>query len=1007
MLHHLIIAMIVSIVSVLLLHKHSSRQSPSPKADSPNRAAGVFGLGRRAPISALVLLLASAVAAPALAAPTALARVSDDNSTWGTSVTVQQGATVYLDHTESRLGEGQTINNTDEFAWTASPSTGVTITQDNVLGPSTFTAPNTSTNLEITLTLTVTDTDDSTTATDTVTVTVTRSNTPPTASATATPNPVEAGGTVMLDGSGSTDPGDTLTYAWKQVADTAGTALGTATVTWVAGENDVSASFTAPGTAQTLYIQLTVTDTALATGTTVVTVTVNPPVNTAPTAVAAATPARVEPLKNVTLDGSGSTDTPGDTLSYSWKEVDSGGADIANPLVARADSDNPAKAVVFISRTLPAGTTLYFELTVTDQGGATSTDTVEIEILNAAPVAGATANQHVMAGSEVSLQGSFSDANGDSVTYLWRQVDKAFKPVATETVTLTNPDQATATFTAPDITVTLWFEFQVTEKDITPALDNSAYVAVVVDGPNVAPVADGGGDQLVYAGDEVLLDGSATTNPDIFERLNYFWEEVDINGDPVISDLLITPLRSHPSRAVFIAPKENTVLHFKLTVSDNEGLSSTDTVLIRVRIARDEPVIASIGGKQGLALAGSINNALSERVEDIEVGGGASFRPGNGFALPLSGVPGSPGSVGFWARVNNSTPSDATEALTWDGENTTTIFGFDWLSSEEGMVGIMFATLEGSFDYTDATLGTGILESELTTQTPYMGMIQKSGLRVWGAVGSGTGDLTMTFNGVSSNAGVDVRNALVGVGQTIETGSGIEVDVKGEFSAVVLDVEETSDSRLGATSISASQFRLTGVGSLPLYFASGAEFVPALELAVRTDDGDSENGTGVEIGLKLKYVSGKGRFSMAGNFRSMVSTLNDYEENGSQFVILFEAGSDGRGWAFALEPSYGQTESGTDRLWSEDLTALASGQAAKQAHLGAEMSYGVELPSRHGVLLSPYSRMRQDEAGQNQLRYGMRLSFGESFRLAMSSLNRYGIDGNRDRQTHLTGELRF
>ena len=867
----------------------------------------------------MVLLLASALAAPALAVPTAVARVSDDQSNWGKSVTVRQGETVYLDHRLSDIGDDQSINNTDEFAWTANPSTGITITEEAT--ESRFTAPNTSTNLEITLTLTVTNTDDNTTATDTVTVTV------------------------------------------------------------------------------------------------------RPP-NSPPVAVATVDPAQVLPLHRVVLDGSGSTDPdPGDTLSYSWKEVDSSGADVTHALtfVPKVDPENRAKAFVSptsfaggVSRPLPAGTTLYFQLTVTDQSGATDTATVSVEILNLRPSGNAGSTQNVQGGTEVTLKAKYVlDPNGDSLTYLWRQVDDKDKPVEPPTVTLATPTQLQTTFIAPDQSVTLRFQLLMTETGTNPPLVGSDSVDVVVHGAVPREVIlYGGSYREVEPNTPVVLDSGVSDSRNPFlDTLIYTWQQVDANRELVTDGVEITQLPNYHGRATFIAPNEDVELYFRLQIifpgRPPPPEDHVPIVTIRVRVPVEEPVIESVGGKQGLALAGNINNALSDRVQDIDVGGGASFRPDNGFALPLSGVPGSPGAVGFWAQVNNSTPSDATESLTWDGENNTTIFGLDWQSSEEGVVGIMFATLEGSFDYTDSVLGVGTLESELTTQTPYMAMIQNSGLRVWGAIGTGTGDMTVTFDGISSDASVDVRNALVGVGQTIKTGSGIEVDVKGEFSTAILDVEETSDSRLAAMSISANQFRLTGVGSMPLDLASGAEFVPALELAVRTDDGDSESGTGVEIGLKLKYVSGKGRFSMAGNFRSMVSTLNDYEESGSQFLIRFEAGSDGRGWAFALEPSYGQTESGADRLWSEDLTDLASGQAAKQAHLGAEMSYGVELPSRHGVLLSPYSRMRQDEAGQNQLRYGMRLSFGESFRLAMSSLNRYGIDGNRDRQTHLTGELRF
>ena len=144
---------------------------------------------------------------------------------------------------------------------------------DNTAVKPTFTAPSPSTGSKVlTFKLTVTDSLGQTT-TDTVTIAVTR---PPVANA-GSDQTVDPGAAVTLDSSGSSDPdGDTLTYRWEQVFDSARPVIPPHNRVALSSVTAVSPTFTAPPRTTTLIFRLTVTDSLGQTATDTVRVTVKP-----------------------------------------------------------------------------------------------------------------------------------------------------------------------------------------------------------------------------------------------------------------------------------------------------------------------------------------------------------------------------------------------------------------------------------------------------------------------------------------------------------------------------------------------------------------------------------------------------------------------------------------------------------------------------------------------------------------------------------------------------------
>jgi DNA polymerase II small subunit/DNA polymerase delta subunit B len=92
---------------------------------------------------------------------------------------------------------------------------------------------------------------------------------------------------------------------------------------------------------------------------------------------------------------------------------------------------------------------------------------------------------------------------------------------------------------------------------------------------NVMPVADAGPDLIAREGTAVLLDGGNSFDKD-GKIISYKWEQT--NGPKV--------LLTHPDqeKASFLTPTilQDSVLGFKLTVSDNAGSDSSDRVNIMI-----------------------------------------------------------------------------------------------------------------------------------------------------------------------------------------------------------------------------------------------------------------------------------------------------------------------------------------------------------------------------------------------------------------------------------------
>ena len=407
----------------------------------------------------------------------------------GPDQTTAVGATVTLDGTGSSDPDGQPLT----FSWTlvSAPLGSTAVLASAVSAHPTFVVDLPG---QYTVGLTVND-GAVTSAPDTVVVSTL--NSAPTADA-GSDQTRPVGATVQLSGAGSSDPdGDPLTYAWSFVSGPAGSQAVLSNPAAVAPTFVIDL----PGT---YVVQLHVSDGALQSAPDSVSIATS---NSPPVARAGADASGLVG-QMVTLDGGASSDVDGDPLTYRWSFV-------LRPAGSAASLDDPATAMPRF--TLDAFGDYLVQLVVSDGLVDSAADTVVIGTGNTAPVARAGADRTVAAGAVVELDGSGStDVDGHTLTYAW---SLAAVP-AGSTASISDRTAARPTFTA-DLAGAFVAQLIVHDGAIESAPDTVTITADAVQ-QNQPPVAVAGPDQTVSPGATVVLDGTASSDPDS-DPLAYRW----------------------------------------------------------------------------------------------------------------------------------------------------------------------------------------------------------------------------------------------------------------------------------------------------------------------------------------------------------------------------------------------------------------------------------------------------------------------------------------------------
>ncbi|MEO6719055.1 MAG: T9SS type A sorting domain-containing protein [Ferruginibacter sp.] len=418
---------------------------------------------------------------------------------------------------------------------------------------------------------------------DTVVVTVKLSllNRPPLVNAGVDKTMTLPQNSLSLFGSGSDPDGLVRSYSWTKVS---GPSLGV-----IASPN--AATSIMYNLAMGVYqFELAVTDNSYAVSRDTVQVTIKAgTVNQIPTVNAGPDKGIIVPANTAAVRGSGS-DLDGTITSILWSKI----SGPSSYFIHTPDSFST-------NFSLLVDGVYEIELKVTDNKGASKTDTIKITVknpglpapVNQPPVPNAGPDKVLtLPTNSVTLTGSATDPDGSITKYSWTKVG------GLGAYTIVSPSSA-STVVSNLQAGSHQFQLRVTDNGGSIA-DDYVQVTVGTTSTNIAPTANAGPDIATTSLSlTTTLRGSGTDPDGTISK--YAWSK--------ISGPLTVGISSPGSASTVITNLLPGVYQFQLTVTDNDGAIGTDIVVVTVSLLlTNQPPVANAGADNTITLP---NNTIA------------------------------------------------------------------------------------------------------------------------------------------------------------------------------------------------------------------------------------------------------------------------------------------------------------------------------------------------------------------------------------------------------------
>ena len=330
------------------------------------------------------------------------------------------------------------------------------------------------------------------------------------------------------------------------------------------------------------------------------------------------------------------------------------------------------------------------------------------------------------------------------------------------------------------------------------------------------------------------------------------------------------------------------------------------------------------------------------------------------------------GSLAFWGRAAQSTFDGREGTFSLDGETTTGMLGADYARGN-WLAGLALMQSSGEGGYADngagpqrcpddgdgmapdmaaflcggaVREGDGTVEASLTAAIPYAAIQASERLKLWGALGYGTGEITLEpAKGGALDSDISWTMAAAGARSDLlpppAEGSGPALALISDAFWARTRSETTQE--LAASDSDANRLRLGLEGSWRIATEGDGHLTPKLEIGARHDGGDAETGFGVELGGGLAWSDPALGLSLDLSGRTLIAHgSDDLEDRGFAASMVFDPDpASQRGPSLTLTQDWGgAARGGLDALFAPDPLDRRSGDGEATARWTAEAAYG-------------------------------------------------------------------
>ncbi len=350
----------------------------------------------------------------------------------------------------------------------------------------------------------------------------------------------------------------------------------------------------------------------------------------------------------------------------------------------------------------------------------------------------------------------------------------------------------------------------------------------------------------------------------------------------------------------------------------------------------------------------------------------------HGTSFNLSGGNGSTGIAwSAWGQFASDSFKGKEGDVNLEGKVASGFVGAD-LASGHWRGGVAVSSSRGKGDFrslkSDSVGDKGEVENNLTSIYPYFGYELDDNKAIWGTLGMGEGDLTLTQQNQSIKTDISMRMGAVGAKGPLlsqREGDGMDVILRADGMWVQMGSEKTTE--MVSTESDVTRLRLT-LDSSKNFNAGEGVLTPSFQMGVRHDGGDAEEGMGLEAGGGVRYVASGLTLEVEAR-KLLVHEDSKYDEWGVSAAIRIDPDQSGRGLSLNIVPTWGTASSNVDRLWSTEGVHTLRGSDKYEAsrQLNAEISYGLWRPFDFlRGLFTPYLSMSLGEESNRTYRTGTR-----------------------------------